>query len=399
MLRSYPNTALESDAPNSFDAILSRVKELLPELKTRSSEIEANRRLPRDIVESLRRAGVFRSATPKEWGGPELTSMQQAELIETIATADASAAWCCMIGMDSGIYSGFLSVDVAHQVYPSLDLATSGWIHPQGRAKRVPGGYLVTGKWRFGSGVTHCDVLSAGCLVYEDDSDESISREKMLANWRVMLCDPSDFIIEDTWHTTGLSGSGSLDYSTEGLFVPEERSFSFSKPHRKGPLHDAPDAILRKMSGVPLGMARACLDYLREQARWRNDRETGARWTDDPRIQTEIARCEMEFAAARITVYSSLTTQWEKLSRGETFSVDDRVATALARYNAFQMGRKVARKAYDLLGGASVYRNTSPLDRWVRDAETMCQHAVAQDSILQSTGKVLLGGASGSPFF
>ncbi|MEO2215738.1 acyl-CoA dehydrogenase family protein [Chromobacterium vaccinii] len=387
-----------TDVPDTAEKILASARRLAPLLRTFTPEIEANRRLPSDVVDELRACGVFRAAMPKSWGGAGMTSMQQTELIETLAQGDVSSAWCSMIGMDSGIYSGFLSEKVAREVYPRLDMATSGWIHPQGRADKVDGGYLISGHWRFGSGITHCDVLVAGCLVYRDGQLEQDPFTGKAEQWRVAVGNPRDFEIRDSWFTTGLAGSGSYDYVAKDLFIPEERTFSFAAPVRKGPLHDTPDAILRKMAGIPLGMARACLDYVRNLAIGRVDRETRGLWVDDYRVQSAIAKSEMELAAARASVYASLQTQWEKLSENAEFSIDDRVATALARHNAFRTAREIVHRMYDLVGGTSVYK-TSPMDRWLRDANTMCQHAVAQDSILQLTGNVLLGGKSTSPFF
>ncbi|KER05054.1 hypothetical protein LGZ99_09755 [Photorhabdus temperata] len=392
------STRSTTTIPNTVVDILESARQIVPVLREHSALIEEKRCLPQSIVDLLRNSGVFRAAMPKSWGGPELTSMQQTELVEIIATGDVSAAWCSMIGMDSGIYSGFLPEHVAQQIYSWLDMANSGWIHPQGRAERVPGGFRVSGKWRFGSGITHCDVLVAGCLIYKDGVLEPDPETGMPEQWRVIIAKPSDYQINDTWYTTGLAGSGSMDYSADQLFVPEECSFSFSKPYRPGPLHSAPDAILRKMSGVPLGMARACLDYVRSLIVQRMDRETRTPWTDDVRVQSAIARAEMELAAVRTSVYASLEMQWHKLATGDVFSIDDRVATALARYNAFRTCRSIVQTMYDLVGGSSVYKKI-PMDRWLRDAETICQHAVAQDSILQLTGKVLLGGKSTSPFF
>jgi len=170
-------------------------------------------------------------------------------------------------------------------------------------------------------------------------------------------------------------------------------------PRRTGPLHATPDAILRKMSGVPLGMARAAIDHVRELARTRVDRESGTPWAESARVRSTLARAEMELAAARAAVYTSLEEQWAALERGDETTARQRTATALARYHAFRTGRSIVSTLFDLVGGSSIYRGSSPLDRWLRDANTMCQHAVAQDSILELTGQVLLGGESRSPFF
>ncbi|MFB7498772.1 acyl-CoA dehydrogenase family protein [Streptomyces sp. NPDC056161] len=384
--------------PNTADDIIRRAKEIQPHLRESSARIEEHRRLPGDVVELLRNAGVFRAAMPRAWDGPELTSIEQTRLIETISYGDVSAGWCSMIGMDSGIYSGFIDQDAARKLYPVLDLAQSGWIYPQGTAERVDGGYLVSGRWRFGSGTTHCDMLAAGCVVHEGGEaviDESTGK----GEWRVMLATPDKYQHLDTWYTTGLAGSGSIDYAVEQLFVPAEHSFSFTEPVRSGPLHDAPDAILRKMAGIPLGLARAALDHVRELAADRVDRETGLPWPRDHRVQETIAELEMELLAARSAVYTTLERQWTALEQGAERGADERVETALARYHAFRTSRRIVHRLFDLVGGASVYRKRSPLDRWLRDANTMNQHAVAQSSILQLTGNVLLGGRSTSPFF
>ncbi|WP_433273765.1 acyl-CoA dehydrogenase family protein [Actinosynnema sp. CS-041913] len=377
--------------------ILDRARRIAPVLRQRAAEIEEARRLPDDVVALLRDAGVFRMAVPPSWGGPGMTSAQQTEVIEVLATGDASAAWCAMIGMDSGIYAGYLDEAVAREFYPRLDMVTAGWIHPQGRADRVPGGYLVSGEWRFGSGCTHCDRLAAGCVVHRDGEPEP-GPDGGPVHWRVMLARPEQFEIVDTWFTTGLAGSGSRDYRVTGLFVPEEHSFSFTRPRREGPLHASPEAILRKMPGVPLGVARAAVDHVRSLAETRVDRITLARWSGSHHVQAVIAGAEMELAAARFAVYANLDRQWERLAAGESLTVDERAGTALARYQAFRTARSVVGKLYDLVGGASVYRPTSPLDRWLRDLTTMCQHAVAQDSVVQASGELILGGTPANPF-
>jgi indole-3-acetate monooxygenase len=393
------DTTQAADIPSSGGEILDAARALQPWLREQSARIEQDRRLPDDVVDRLRATGVFRAAAPISWGGPGMNSVEQSQLVEIIAAGDVSAAWCAMIGMDSGIYAGFLDQDVAHKLYPSVDLVQAGWIYPHGKATRIEGGYRISGRWRFGSGITHADLVAAGCTVYSADGTPVNDELTGGPEWRIMLAPADAYELIDTWHTTGLAGSGSLDYAVDDLVIPEEHSFAFNRPVRTGPLHDAPDAILRKMSGVPLGMARAALDYVRALATNRIDRETGLAWTEDLRVQQTVAQLEMELSAARASVYTSLERQWETLELDTPRDADARVETALARYHAFRTARSIVQRLYDLVGGTAVYRDRSPLDGWLRDANTMCQHAVAQDSVLQLTGNVLLGGTSTSPFF
>ena len=145
------------------------------------------------------------------------------EVIETLSRADASVGWCAFIWADSGIYSGYLDDAVAREMYARLDMATSGWVHPAGTARRVDGGYRMSGRWMFGSGCGHCDWLVAGRTVLERDG--SVARDANgRAPWRILYARPDDYEILDTWYTTGLRGTGSNDYRCEDVFVAEERA-------------------------------------------------------------------------------------------------------------------------------------------------------------------------------
>lgn len=379
--------------------VIARAERLAPWLRERSEAIEAERRLPADVVEALRDTGVFGMAFPASWGGPELTSSEQTRVIEALSYGDTSAGWCAMIGMDTGIYAGHLAEADAKTMFPERNEITAGLIFPAGRAERVEGGYRLTGHWRFGSGVTHCDWVSAGAFVYREGEPEPSPRGGE-RHWRMFLLRPADVTVIDTWHTTGLAGSGSCDYRVDGLFVPEAHTFAFDRtPDRTGPLA-APDAIVRNMPGVPLGMARAALDHFRAIAKQRTIAAPGARWADDYRIQLGLAECEMEFQAARHAVYGSLDAHWSRLDAGaslDNLSDDERIATMLPRVNSFRAARRIVTRLYDLLATGAIYR-PNPMDRWLRDITTMCQHVVVQDQIVQSAGAHLLGGTPQFPF-
>ncbi|MEU3144295.1 acyl-CoA dehydrogenase family protein [Streptomyces sp. NPDC006999] len=371
------------------EGILARARAVAPRLRERAEDIENSRQLPPDVVELLRGTGVFRMARPRAWGGPELDAMQQTEVVEALATGDASAAWCAMIGMDTPIYAGFLGEDVARRLLEDPDAATAGAIMPMGRAERVPGGYRVTGQWHFGSGITHSTWVVGGVLVTRGGELEP-GPPGALGNWRIVVAPVEDFEIEDTWYTTGLAGSGSMDYRTENLYVPEEYTFSFTRPRVTGAAATS-DAVLRNMPGVPLGVARAAIDHVRRMAETRIDSATRTPWSQSYRVQTAVARAEMDLTAARYAVYGSLREQWEILQAGDVPTPDEQVATVLARAGAFRTARSVVASLFDLVATAAVYR-PSVLDRWLRDLNTMCQHVVAQDQVLQSAGARLLGG-------
>ncbi|MEV0292512.1 acyl-CoA dehydrogenase family protein [Nocardia sp. NPDC050710] len=369
--------------PGAGAEIIARAQALAPRLRERSAEIEQARRLPADIVEQLRDAGVFRMAFARSWGGPELTSIEQTEVVEALAYGDASVGWCAMIGSDTGLYARFLEESVAKEMFPSLDMATAGLLFPTGRAERVPGGFRLTGRWQFGSGITHADWVVSGAFIQRDGEPE---RDASGAPDSRLFLVPRDRVeIIDTWHTTGLAGSGSCDYRIADVFVPEQHTLEFGVVRgESGPLAQ-PEVHMRNMPAVPLGVARAALDYARAES---------AGKADDYRVQVTIAECEADLHATRSGVYAALRRQWEILDGPGTLddlTPNERAALPLSRLHAFRTARSIVGRLYDLRQTSAIYR-PSPLDRWLRDTNTMCQHIVAQDRILQSAGAYLMGG-------
>jgi alkylation response protein AidB-like acyl-CoA dehydrogenase len=388
-------TAAPQQQGEALDAaeIRRRVRALSAEMRERNlaAEFDTLRKLPVDVVERLRHAGVFRMNMPKAWGGPELNSMEQVEIIEELSRADGSVGWCSFIWCDSGLYSGYLEDAAARALYPRLDMAQSGWVYPANPAHVVPGGYRVSGRWIFGSGSNHCDLLAAGVAVLEDGKVRT--NASGAPEWRILIAPRDAFTIEDTWYTTGLRGTGSNDYTAQDLFVPEEHTFTFDAPRRDGILWSRPDTFLRKMSGVPLGIARDAIDSAIAMLEGKTDRLSQLPYRQMRDVQRAIAEAEQCLGAARAYVFASLEAQWRKLEADEPLTAAERAATLLSRQNAFQAGRKVTQMIYDVIGGAAIYAK-NPFDRHVRDMLTGCQHIVAQAKTIEPAGALLLGEQS-----
>ncbi len=376
----------ESAGPDRAGDILERARALAPLLRERAAEIEELRRLPADIVELLRDTGVFRMGFARSWGGPELSSMEQTEVIEAVSYGDTAAGWCAMIGSDTGLYASFLEREVAEGMFTSLDSITAGLLFPVGRAELAPGGYRLTGRWQFGSGVTHADWVISGAFLYHDGVPVP-GADGSAHDSRLFLVRRADVEVIDTWHTTGLAASGSCDYSITDVFVPDEHTLTFDTVRSgTGPLAQ-PEVHMRNMPGVALGLARAALDHAAEVA-------VAAGRADDYRTQITLADCEADFAATRHGVYGALRRQHEVLVASNSLdrlTPRERAALPLSRRHAFRTARSIVTRLYDLLQTSAIYRS-SPMDRWLRDSITMCQHVVAQDRILQTAGAHLLGG-------
>lgn len=377
------------------DEIRARAEALVPEIASRSEEIAALRRLPADLVAGLKAAGLFRMPMPRAWGGPEMTPRAQTEVVELLSAADPSVGWCVMIGSDSGFYAAFLDERAARELYPDLDAVTAGLLQLAGQAHRVEGGYRVTGRWAFGSGCTHADVIVGGCLVFEEGAPTKKPDGRF--DWRVVAAPASSWRVLDTWHTTGLAGSGSHDYTAKDLFVPEEHVFSLFEPARRSePLYAFGGVFFANMHGVPLGLARRAIDVVRTLAAEKLVLPDLVLLRDVPRVRAALARAEMLLGAARAYTYETLDRVWERLRRDGRLDVQTRAALALSRIHAFRVAREVAQLMCDTAGASSIY-TSSPLDRLLRDALTMSQHAVVQDKMLEVVGGMLVGEPSPMP--
>ena len=380
-------TSAQLGAPMSIADIYQNARALGPFLRERSDAIEEARTLPADVVERMRAAGVFRLAMPKAWGGPEMSTIEINEVIEEVSRANASAGWCIAIGNDSGFSTGFFEDAVARKLYPHLDSVMAGSITP-GRAEYITGGYRITGQWPFASGIKHADVVMAACLVFENGAPLMDGNSPRL---QMMMTPASTIEVLDTWHTTGMRGTGSYDFRAANLFIPEEHSFKFGSPtKRAGTLYSHPLNFLTKFYGVPLGMARAAIDQFRETMQSKVELPSQRPYKNTSRVQTAIAEAEMLLGAAHSYAYFALERHWRRLDAREPLTEKDSIELALSRVNSAQAARQTIRSLYDAVGSAAIYAERGPFDRALRDIETLCQHFAVQRRVLENVGALML---------
>jgi alkylation response protein AidB-like acyl-CoA dehydrogenase len=372
---------------------------LAEQIRAASDEIERGRRLPPGIAAAMKYAGVFGMAMPRVWGGPELDPFTQFRVIEALAMAEGSAGWCAMIGCDGGYVTAFLDQDVARAMYPDLRVATGAAATTTGQAVRVPGGYRVSGRFPFVSGCHHCEWVWVGCIVAEngvpcvDGSGVPETRQCLLRL--------SQYEILDTWHTTGLRGTGSNDIVVRDEFVEEEHSFSFQDPKlikRPGPLYAFPFMFVTKGSAPALGIARHAIDVMIESAAGKPARrymvgegiEAPKVLRDDVYVQEAVGRAETLLAAARAYFFHVMGDLWATLVDGRQPS-DKQMALFTSAYpHVVGVCVDVVQLVYKAAGGSAVYQK-GPLDRCLRDVLTMNQHVVGTLRTYEMAGRLLLG--------
>ena len=391
-------TAAKPDNLLGPEQILANAKAMAPAIAARSGEIEDLRRLPGDLVAELRAAGFFRMGRSRAKGGPQMTLVQHLEVIEVLAEADPSVGWCVKIGTDSGLIAEFLPPDASARLLPHPDMVTAGqFTAGRGRLERAEGGYRLSGRFPFGSGITHADVVMTGAMVF--DGGEPVVGANGLPESRLAFCRADELAIEDTWHTHGLRGSGSTHYRAEGVLIPEDQALLIEARMFEGraPLYSSGFNWVTTMAAVPLGAARRALDEAKALIAQGQGGIPPQPLGKLPHVREAIGACETLCGAARAFLYTSANEFWAELEAG-TPAVETKGRLALANVNSFRMAAEVTRKLFDLAGAHAVFEG-HPLERLARDALTLNQHMIIARPAFATYGAMMLGEEHPSPLY
>jgi alkylation response protein AidB-like acyl-CoA dehydrogenase len=200
---------MANTTPSSF---IAAAASLGPQIQASAEESERLRRLPMPLVEAMAEAGLFRLWIPRSLGGEEADPMTLVRAVEEVSRADGAAGWCLAIGGEYGVFGGYLPEDAAREIYGrDPHVRTAGAFRPSGNAVVVDGGYRVRGRWPLGSGCQHSAWIVGGCRIL--DGDQPRLGADGAPDMRILFFPAAECEILDTWHSIGLRGTGSHDYT------------------------------------------------------------------------------------------------------------------------------------------------------------------------------------------
>jgi alkylation response protein AidB-like acyl-CoA dehydrogenase len=372
---------------------LEAVAALAPEISARSREFESARRMPADVARKLAEAGVFRIAIAREYGGAERRPADLVRVIEEVSRADGSIGWCVMIGSATAALSGFLPPASAREIYGSDPLViTGGAVAPTGKAVRADGGYIVNGRWQWGSATQNCSWITGGAMILEDTHSRlATSGDPEL---RLMIFPAQDVEILDTWDSAGLRGTGSHDFQVKNAFVPQDRALAIvpTLPVVETPLYRFPliGLLAIGVCAVSLGIARRAIEEFIALAAGKVPTWERKTLAHSARIQETVAEAEATLRSARAFLFQAIDAAWEPASAGERPSLELRRDLRLAAANVAWQCLKVVDAMYSM-GGGSVVHASHPIQRCFRDAHVVTQHRMVNRSIFETTGQLFLG--------
>jgi alkylation response protein AidB-like acyl-CoA dehydrogenase len=372
--------------------LLAAIDDLAPRFAARADEIEAGRRIPGDIADQLRQAGLFRTLVPRSHGGLELDIPDLVPALEALAAADSSVGWVAMIGTVSQLFCTRLSPEAYDRIYASgAEAMVIGVGTPAGRAEIVDGGYRVSGRWPFASGCQNAQWIAGHCVVTRG-GEPVLSDHGPVTKFIIL---PAEcWRIDETWQASGLTGSGSHHVVLENMDVPDALTAdALTGPSSiQGPLESAITPFIPTLhAAVAIGIASGAIADLAALAgSGRRQLFAAADLKDSPVFQHEFGRLHAGLRAARALLQVQAAEQWNRAIEG---TLDDKGDFA----RGLQGGGWIHATCSDIvsgcytLGGSSVVFNSSPLQRRLRDIHAARQHVFGQERFYASAAKPMLG--------
>jgi len=388
--------------PPGHDELWGRLEQLLPVLRERAAGCEELRRMPEATLRDFHDTGLFRMQQPRRVGGSELDFVAVVTFGALAARACASSAWNLVNLGAHHLLLAMFPPKVQDEVWGASPdtLIASSFIFPAGRARPVKGGYMLSGRWPFSSGVdpSDWDMLAGLVTVAEGAPPEQ----------RVFMVHRSQYQIHDTWFAGGLRGTGSKDVEVKEQFVPEHRTLAVADTKggptpgsavNPGPLYQVPVFALfpYMLSGVALGIADGMIEDYAASATGRAGRMTGARVTEIQSTQIRLGEATALARASRMAQESNCIEAQAMVARGVVPDLRTKARYRLEGAYAVDWAVRAVDVMFGLCGAGGLYESGHAA-RAFRDAHAVRQHFSFNTDIAGTTyGRVALGLGSDNP--
>jgi len=379
--------------------LVAKAANLVPLLQKNAKETEDEGRVANQNILALENAGLFRLTQPKRFGGYQAGFCTKLAVIEHLGRGCGSTAWVLSLMTGGAWFLGMWNDRVQNDVWgENANARIAGVTAPTGTAELVEGGYRVSGRWANCSGCLHAHWLFLAVPI--------INPHGQTIDQGLVLVPAHEASIDNTWHVAGMKGTGSNTVVTRNVFVPEHRFISLAKlmtgqndnPRSDEALYQVPfvSAAITDLAGPQLGLARAALDIVIQQASQRGiayteyDLQTNA-----PTVQLAVANAATLIDTAELLAYRAAAAIDEA---GQRKTFPDHLARTRNKMDIAQAivnARNAIRELVTAHGSAS-FAESNPLQRIWRDSEVASRHAVCNPAIsAQVYGRALLGLTDG----
>ncbi len=370
--------------------LLANVAAIAPTLAAAIESEEREAQLSRASSDALHQAGILSMKVPAVLGGAEADLVTQFEVLEAVARISPAAAWCAMVGATSlGMPGAFLPDAGIEQMFAAGRMPRGAiLIMPTGKATPVEGGYRLSGRWAFASGVQHAEWIAAHAMVRMD--------EAAAPALHMMVFPRSVIHLHNNWQVLGLRGTGSTDISVDDIFVPRELSWNVVEqtPRRGEGLYrlGIPAFVAYEHAAFATGLARTALDTLRgiaiEKKRGYGPNAVGV--ADRAVVQRLIGHGDLRLRAARLLVIDLNQQAMEIVDGGGVPSTQLALELRASACFCTEVATDIISQAFRHAGAAAIFEN-SVMQRCLRDINVAAQHLMVSEIAYELLGKTHLG--------
>jgi len=372
------------------DALLQAARALGPRILADRDAIEAGRRLPHELTRELADQGFFRLFLPQAYGGLDLAPTEGLAVLEELARADASVAWCVWNGNTHWI-AAQLPAETMREVHGKANVVTANSTRASGVAAAVDGGWRVNGRWSLVSGCELAAWMVLLCTVHQDGKPRL--GPSGAPETRFMVVPAQDCEIIDTWTVGGLRGTGSHDVAVRDAFVAAAWTAGFNDPHvLPQPRYRMPPfcRVIPGLGAMALGIARTAIASLTQLATDKQHQRTMQIQRENHGAQIRVAEAEALVRSARLYLYDSVERLWRTLLDTGNAPMALRADARMAASHAVASAARAVDLMYAAAGATALY-TSFPLERAFRDVHAISQHIGVHARVMETAGRVLFG--------
>jgi alkylation response protein AidB-like acyl-CoA dehydrogenase len=402
------DTIERADISTTPDELVARAAALKPVLRDRQRETELNRRVSVETVADLKAAGLYKVQQPARYGGYEFDIGTFVRCATEIGAGCGSTGWVYATAAQHQWQIGMYDVAAQDEVWGDDPMAISASSYsPGGTAVEVEGGYRITGKWLYCSGVLNADWMILGARIAKDAESDPYTQG-------YILVPKAAYAVEDNWDVMGLIGTGSNDVLIDDLFVPAHRMLTLEQALSGKPPGSAVNdndlwkvpffaAISLCLCGAAMGMAKGALETYIDQIAVRKTRGAALSqpqsMADFPTIQARVAEAAAAIDAAQNLVARDCNNIMSVMAEGRELTTEERARNKGNLSFAVKMARKSTDLLFESVGGAGL-SNASITQRFWRDLHGASKHiSLNWDMCSTLYGRVSLGLPSGTAQF
>lgn len=370
---------------DTVDALLDRLEASSALLSGAGEDNEAARTLIPEVEHALHETGAFRLMIPAALGGLEASPQEIFKVIEKLSYFDASTGWVTLaLGVIAGTTAAYIPEGGAQALFGDNSYhLIAGQGTRMGSAKVVDGGYLLSGTWQFASGLKLATHIHTAAL--SEATGEPL-----------MFTLPKESVeIADNWDVMGLRATGSIDYSCEDVFVPNEFVFPIATktPLRGGRMYELglANLLCPNHAGWAAGTARRILDDLAAYASSKSGIPGAI--VNSSQFAAEFASCEASLRAARAFFFEVWEGIEDSLSQDLDISTEQETMARLSLNHLTWTAQNISAMAYKWAATTGARRG--PIQRFFRDINTGSQHITSSPAVLQDCGSHLAGLTTG----